>query len=185
MTAANAVMVHRLPGRVRLRLEDKRGDTDYFSTLSEEIAGVPGIDSIKVNPMTGSVVIIFSGTTEELIRQLGDRQLVVEIPQEPESKQRAAMAGSSNHVEPFLLVSNRDINPMFMLGSVLSVIGIVQAFRGKILVSSLSALWYALQAFRQAQAQHPPHVATNETEKRQAGLPQGLSQGPGSSDLVH
>jgi hypothetical protein len=37
---------------------------------------------------------------------------------------------------------------MFMAGTALTVVGLVQTFRGKIIVPSITAFWYALEAFR-------------------------------------
>lgn len=181
MTEAGAVIVHRLPGRIRLRLQDRRGDTDYFSTLSEEISGMPGIAEVKVNPLTGSVVIIYSGTTEDLLQRLEDKHISIANRHEPADKHRHASPADGRHAPPFLLVSNRDINPMFILGTLLAAIGVVQAFRGKILVPSLTALWYATEAFQRSRGTPSPHPVADRTEGHQAGP----HQGPGSDDLVH
>jgi hypothetical protein len=185
MTAAGAVIVHRIPGRIRLRVQDKRGDPDYFATLSEDITGMPGIYAVKVNPMTGSVVIHYSGTTDGMLAQLEEHHLSIANRHEMEKKQEKNQQNTSpppnRHTQPFLLVSDRDINPMFMLGTVLAAFGVVQTFRGKILVPSLSLLWYAMEAFRQSRAPQSPPTATDSME----GLQAGLQQGPGSDDLVH
>lgn len=185
MTAVSAVIVHRIPGRVRLRLQDKRGDPDYFATLSDDITGMPGIDAVKVNPMTGSVVIQYSGTTDDMLAQLEEHHLSIanrhEIEKMREKNQQNTSSPNHGYTQPFLLVSDRDINPMFMLGAVMAAFGIVQTFRGKILVPSLSLLWYAMEAFRQSRAPHSWHAAADNMGGPQAGL----QQGPGSNDLVH
>jgi hypothetical protein len=181
MTPADAAIVHKIPGRVRLRIEDRRGDANYFSTLSEEISGMPDIHGVKTNPATGSVVITFSGSMEELVRQLREHDLFVEERHEPGSVRRAEAPGNGADTRPFLLVSNRDINPMFMLGTLLAAIGVVQTFRGKILVPSLSVLWYAMETFRQSRTAHSPRSTPEDMEGHQAGL----QHGPGSDDLVH
>jgi hypothetical protein len=48
------------------------------------------------------------------------------------------------------LVSGRDINVMFMLGALMVAVGIVQIYRGRILVPAISAFWYAVNAFRES-----------------------------------
>jgi cation transport ATPase len=189
MTAASAVIVHRIPGRIRLRLQGKRSDSDYFETLSEDITGMPGIDAVKVNPMTGSVVIHYSGTTDDVLARLEEHHFSIanrhEIEKTREKKreknQQNTSSPNAGYTQPFLLVSDRDINPMFMLGTMLAAFGVIQTFRGKILVPSLSLLWYAMEAFRQSRAPHSPRTAADSMEGHQAGL----HQGPGSDDLVH
>lgn len=186
MTAASAVIVHRIPGRIRLRLQEKRGDTDYFTALSEEISNMPAIDAVKVNPMTGSVVIHYSGATNDVLARLEENNFSIanrhEMEKQLEAKHHNPSPENGGQRPPFLLVSNRDINPMFMLGTLLAAVGVVQTFRGKILVPSLSLLWYAMEAFRQSsRAPQSAHAVADSMEGHQAGL----HQGPGSDDLVH
>jgi cation transport ATPase len=152
--ATAAIIVHQLPGRVRLRLDEKRGDPEYFSALSENVSHLNGVEQVKVNPSTGSMVIEFSDSTENLVQQLQQQDLSVENQYEknkPTSRPAPVNSGVGS-TTPFHLVSNRDINPMFMLAAALAALGVVQTFRGKILVPSLSVLWYAMQAFRQSKA---------------------------------
>lgn len=159
MAAANAAIVHQLPGRIRLRVHEKRGDTGYFSMLSEQVSHLRGVDHVKVNPSTGSIVIEFSGTAENLIQQLQFHHLSVENQYKANNADHRPAKplpgnGSAAGDTPFHIVSNRDVNPMFMLGTLLAVVGIVQTARGKILVPSLSVLWYAMEAFRKSRVSH-------------------------------
>ena len=166
--AAHAVIVHQLPGRVRLRLNQQRGDSAYFSALSENLAGLDSVEQVKVNASTGSVVIEFSDTTEHLIQQLQQHDLSVEkqdkknsLPSRP-VPEKGGVAGDT---APFHLVSNRDINAMFMVGTLFAAISVVQAFRGKILVPSLAALWCAIEAFNRSKVLP---AAANGAQERNA-----------------
>ena len=145
----NAQVAHRLPGRIRLRVGEKRGDPAYFSTLSEDVSRCDGVEHVKVNPATGSVVIEFSDSAENLEQQLRQVGVSIMLNETPSARNTPRTAGNG-HVAPFHLVSNREITPMFMLGTMLAAVGIVQTLRGKILVPSLSVLWYAIEAFRQS-----------------------------------
>lgn len=151
--ATNAVIVHQLPGRVRLRLHEKRGDPDYFSAMSENIARLNGVHHVKVNPSTGSMLIEFSESTDNLLRQLQQHDLYLSEKEHDHTNnmsERPTRLMSDEDAEPFHLVSNRDINPMFMVATMLAALGVVQTLRGKILVPSLSVFWYAMDAFRQS-----------------------------------
>lgn len=178
--SASGVLVHRLPGRVRVRIDGRRGDPKYFTDLSEDISRLPGVDRVKANPSTASVVIEFSETTENLMQQLHDNNLSVDLPVEsrdtPAGQARQDAERASTH--PFHLVSNRELNPMFMLGAVFAVLGVVQTFRGKILVPSLSVLWYAMEAFRQSGV---TRAAADGEEVRHAGR-DAVS---GKDDMLH
>lgn len=151
--ADHALVVHQLPGRVRLRVQQRRGDAGYFSALSQDLPHLQGVRRVKVNPATASVVIEYAGSTEHLMRQLRFHDLFVESqPDRP----AAPAHPTAQRMAPLRLVSGRDINPMFMLGALFTVIGIVQTIRGNIFVPAISTLWYARSAFGQASAPERP-----------------------------
>jgi len=52
-----AVVVHRTPHRIRLKIADRRGDTAYFAALQRVLAGHPEILKVAVNARTASVII--------------------------------------------------------------------------------------------------------------------------------
>lgn len=147
-----AEIAHALPGRIRLRLREKRGDAAYFASLSEEMSNCEGVELVKANAATGSILIEFSGRTEDLAVQLGQHGVSLLPPTASGAEQRPQPFPGNGNATPFHLVSNREINSMFMLGTALAVVGIVQTLRGKILAPSLSVLWYAMEAFRQSSA---------------------------------
>jgi len=147
--AANAVIVHRIPGRVRLRIAGKRGNGAYFSALSAKLAGSDAISNVKTNPATGSVVVEFSGSLNALVEQLKLHD--VYTSSEQSSPERPpALARNALRMNLFTIVSGRNINPLFMVSSLFALIGVVQTLRGKILIPSLSGFWYALEGFRQS-----------------------------------
>ncbi|MGI9212668.1 MAG: HMA2 domain-containing protein [Methylococcaceae bacterium] len=55
-TLIAAYIAHHIPGRLRLRIPDRRGDTVFFSHLSECLGRCAGIESITVKPQTACVV---------------------------------------------------------------------------------------------------------------------------------
>lgn len=168
MTAV-AEIVHRMPGRIRLRVPERRGDEAYFSALSEQISRLDGISHAKANPRTGSIVIEFFDDERSMMQELQNQGLSIEqrvISPPRKNDQSRPFSTSDDDVEPFHIVSNRDINPMFMLGTLLAAVGIVQTFRGKILVPSLSVLWYAMEAFQRSKISP---TKTIDTEGNLAG----------------
>lgn len=144
MTTAS--IVHQLPGRLRMRIVAQRGNTDYFSKLSEKLAEIEDILSLQVNPFTGSVVLRYDGAAEQLLQRIQERipNFAIEI------NHRIKDSNHLVNIRPFKLVSGRHISPMFMLGTALTAVGIIQGVRGKIAVPSITAFWYALDAFRQS-----------------------------------
>ena len=171
---AHAVIVHQLPGRLRLRLNQQRGDSAYFSALSENLARLDSVEQVKVNASTGSVVIEFSDTTEHLIQQLRQHDLSVEKQDKKNTLHNRPVPGKggiASDTAPFHLVSNRDINAMFMVGTLFAAISVVQTFRGKILVPSLAALWCAIEAFRKSRVSPTAANGTQERNPRHDVVP--------------
>lgn len=141
-----AMVVHQLPGRIRLRIPAKRQDRGYFSMLSEHMEAIEGVRALRINPSTGSVTVQYDGDLDLLLQRMQERMphLVVE-------KSRPANSDSSYSIRrPFTLVSGRRLSPMLMMGTALAAVGIVQTLRGKIAVPSITAFWYAFEAFRQS-----------------------------------
>lgn len=144
-----AAIVHQIPGRIRMRIVARRGNAVYFSKLSEHLAEIEGVYSSRVNPSTGSVVLQYDGDTEQLLQQMQER-----IPNFVIKKNHRVKNGSPVDIRSFRLVSGRRISPMFMVGTALAAVGMVQTFRGKITVPSITAFWYALDAYRQSGKTH-------------------------------
>lgn len=147
--ANSAMLVHQIPGRIRLRVQDMRGDADYFSALSNEFSGLDVVQNVKVNPSTGSIVIEFSDSLEHLIRTIRLHGLVIE-KQQMEHSERPRHVPRNADMAPLNLVSGRDINGMFMLSALMLAIGGVQIYRRRILIPATTAFWYALTAFRES-----------------------------------
>lgn len=140
-----AEIVHHVGQRVRLRVPGKKRDAGYFTALSDRLSEIPGIASVRANPLAASVALTFSGPLEEILTRLNEQ--IDDFHIQPGERIRA----NAVEARPFRrLVSGRDVNPMFMLGSALAAVGVVQTFRGRIAVPSITAFWYALEAFRQS-----------------------------------
>jgi hypothetical protein len=55
-----AVVSHTTPGRVRVRVPSRKGDTAYFSALKEHFTHFEGVEQIEANALTSSVLLIHS-----------------------------------------------------------------------------------------------------------------------------
>jgi hypothetical protein len=148
--SVRAALVHRLPGRIRLRMQEKRGDTDYFSRLSADFSALDDVHHVRTNASTGSVVIEFSGTQEALIERLREHDVAVVDMNVGEETGTAATLPKAVDLPPLMLVSGRSINALFLVGTVLTAATLVQTLRGKLLGPALPMFWSALEAFRRA-----------------------------------
>ena len=53
-----AYISHRGPGRLRVKIPSKKGDTAYFSEVKKLFADCKGVKEYKTNPVTGSVLFV-------------------------------------------------------------------------------------------------------------------------------
>lgn len=57
-----AALVHKSPGRARLRIARRRNDADYFAALAQVLGECAGVEHVEANPRTASVLVLH--TTE-------------------------------------------------------------------------------------------------------------------------
>jgi hypothetical protein len=65
-----ADIVHHIPGRLRVKLPSLRGDAASLEQVREILLPVDGIWDVTVNPLTGSVLIIYDPQDDEFLKQL-------------------------------------------------------------------------------------------------------------------
>ncbi len=70
-----ARVVHRVPGRLRLRIEGKRGDRDWFDDVATTLAMVPGVDGVATSARTSSLKLRHSVPAEALFEAAAARGL--------------------------------------------------------------------------------------------------------------
>lgn len=58
MSPTDAWIVHRTPGRLRLKVPSKKGDACYFGSLQECFSSLPGIIRTEANPATASLLLL-------------------------------------------------------------------------------------------------------------------------------
>lgn len=63
----SAAVVHALPGRVRIRLPALRGDIARMSALALAAAALPRVAAAQASAMTGSLLILYGGTLDDLL----------------------------------------------------------------------------------------------------------------------
>jgi hypothetical protein len=144
-----AQIVHRLPGRVRLRISGKRNDTAYFSKLAEMIRACPGVGEARVNPLTGSLIVWHEGPFEVVAAYAEARQMFRVTGPSPAAPLRTQVAegleDTSRNLEA-VTGGELDLDGMLIVG--LTGLAIQQAIEGNIMAPAVTLLWYALHAAR-------------------------------------
>jgi hypothetical protein len=152
-----AQIAHELPGRVRVRLPDYRGDAAAFAELEDALRESQLFHGVRGNPVTASLVLEFSGPKEQVLEVLRTH-MPVELDLSTPAGGRAPRPASIP-TDPVRLVSGKDINAMFLAGTLFGAVGLVQAVRGRIMLPALSAFWYASNAFQLARAPQADQAA--------------------------
>lgn len=73
MTLDDIRIVHLIPGRVRLRSRQLRALPEAGPAIEQALAAVPGVQSVEVNALTGSILIRYEPGrlgSEEGLRRL-------------------------------------------------------------------------------------------------------------------
>jgi len=67
-------VAHHTPGRVRMKVPTAKGDPESLRVIADSFAAVPGVDSVEINPTTGSLTLKYSATRQaEVHANLGAR----------------------------------------------------------------------------------------------------------------
>jgi hypothetical protein len=62
MDAEGIKVVHALPGRIRLKVAQVRENPALANQIQQRLTGVQGIQKVEVNPLTGSVLVLYDAT---------------------------------------------------------------------------------------------------------------------------
>jgi hypothetical protein len=140
-----ATVVHRLPGRIRLRIPDRRGDLGYFDMLALELAMLDQVRGVSVNPATTSVLLRYDEPLDRLIETARTQGLFtladLTLHREPiEQRLRQTFASADVTVRE-ATAGELDL----MAASALGMLGLaaLQALRGQLLGPAFNLAWYA------------------------------------------
>lgn len=145
-----ARIVHRLPGRVRLKIDQRRYDAAWFEALALELALVEGIRTVEVNPRTASLLLFHDGPLEPVLDALAARGLVrlesLEPREIPLTRRLRERAGRLDARLRQATAGELDLQGAALLG--LLFLALVQALRGHVAGPAVSLLWYASNLVR-------------------------------------
>lgn len=146
-----AWVVHRMAGRLRLRLPDRTGDAAFLTDLAESARRLPGVLAVRANPLATSVVIEHEvadrETIDTLLRVLGLELVEGEPPAEPPLRVLAAGLGELERGVRAVSGNAADLRTLGFLA--LAGAGLVQILRGHPLSAGSSLLWHAADLLRE------------------------------------
>lgn len=176
----DAVIVHRLPGRLRLRLTELKNDPQALAAVAAGLEAIPGMQAVEANALTGSLLLRYAGP-EAAILQAAAREggfRLVRTTEEAIPDLRGRLdEGMRNLSRGLQTVTGGevDLNGLLVVG--LTLLAIHQAIEGNVMAPAAALLWNAYQAARmppldarrQAEAEPAPPAAASKTTTGKRG----------------
>jgi hypothetical protein len=76
--AKPARIVHHVPGRIRIKVTGAREDSEYFSVVRRLISELSGVESVRVNATSSSIVVAYNPSDPVFRVRLRDSSAVSE-----------------------------------------------------------------------------------------------------------
>jgi hypothetical protein len=159
-TQPSAFIKHQLPGRVRLKIPQKKGDFRYFDRIAESFAECLGITQLQLNPPAASILICHRTDTpfQDIVEFAETKSLfsLTEMPKDYEAitipnlpLATLTSTGLSRIDKSLLSFSHGRLDGRSLLFLALIGLAIHQITRGNIMAPAASLLWYALDVLKQ------------------------------------
>lgn len=175
---STAIIAHQIPGRVRLRIPERRGDHAYFESLIQGLSAHPGVHRTRVDARRGSVVIhhahddarpLIVAAEELFCVQEEDQTLPPEVARQPQAVAILEVLAATWAALGFYQLARRDVagaasenfwsafRAHHLLNSwtftfAYGTLALVQLFRLQILGSASSLFYSSFVAWKLAEA---------------------------------
>ncbi|HEY3908627.1 MAG TPA: hypothetical protein VGM07_01900 [Stellaceae bacterium] len=150
--APKAHLVHSVPGRVRLRVSERRGDRGFFSEVERRLQSLEAVRHVETNPITGSVLVQHEGEIADLIGQafganIGELvEIALNLP--PVARRLASeMTAIDRNIQDFT-GGEIDLRTLASIG--LLAMAAMQLIGGQQPVIAVSLGWYASELLRRS-----------------------------------
>lgn len=146
----DAFLSHRISGRARLKIPSKKGDFDYFKSLKEQISKCGGIETMEVNPVSGSILIIHTLNIEKIAEYARDRNIFNLKNNRPVSANlRFTVSKTFKDINGKIKgITGGDMDIADIAFLTFLGLGIYQVSRGNFIAPAwYTAFWYALSVF--------------------------------------
>jgi hypothetical protein len=155
-----AHVVHRLPGRLRLRVAAKRGDAAWFDDAATTLAMMAGVEHVSTSPGRGSLLLRHARPAEDLLKSAAERGLFA-VP-----AAEAAGEGAGTTTER-LRAAASGMSGRGGLAVVLALAALREVLRGNIMPPAITLLAYAATVL--APWDRHPESTEAETADSQGG----------------
>ena len=155
----SAYIKHQLPGRVRLKIPQKRGDFRYFDRIAEIFTDCPGITQLQLNPPAASILICHVTETDFLnIAEFAQTNGLFTIIEQPEEETfsipylpipKLTSKGLNRVDESLMDFSKGRLDGRSLLFLTLIGLAVRQVTQGNIMGPASTLLWYAFSLLKE------------------------------------
>jgi hypothetical protein len=160
-----AHIVHQTDGRIRIKIPSRRGDSQFFSSLSEQMMQLEQVERARGNAAAASLAVEYGGAVQPVHARFEQCGLELNA-----SEVRDAGVNNKFFIDA-IQASSAQIKPMMLAGAAFALVGVVQTARGEIMLPALSAFWYAASAWRLAHLPASGHSAELAVQQSNVTLP--------------
>ncbi len=157
-----AVILHNVPGRLRLRVPERRRDPGYFQRLAEALGALETVTRVSSNPRLGSVLIEHTEDAEGRIASHGVTEGLFVLDTEVNQESLAELVHRGVDVVDARLREASagwlDLRSLGILG--MTWIGAGQVFRGHSFPAGFSMFWHVTTVINHAKPRAPRPPAT-------------------------
>jgi hypothetical protein len=148
-----AVRAHVAPGRIRFRIPGRRGDEAYFRRTLESLATCPGVEGLRANPLTASILVLHHGdpdAIEHFAEAAGLFEAGTPPPNgRPSDRASGSLVGLATTVDQSLLrLTEGRVDLRAASIAWLASGAAVQMARGRMLPPATTLAWYLYQLLR-------------------------------------
>lgn len=145
-----AYRVHSIPGRIRFKIPERRGDHGFFDEIAELLRSFSTVTQVESNPLTGSLLLHHSDDIDGAPMQAALNALAeiveLELSSPPVARRlRAEVVEVDQSIQRYTRGA-LDLSTATALG-LLALAG-VQLLRGQQPVIAVSLAWYATELLR-------------------------------------
>jgi hypothetical protein len=134
-----------------MRVPARRHDAAFFADVARRLKQCEGIEDVRVNPVTASVLVVHATTVQAIAAFAAQQGLFSIRPERVRSDERARSQAVVRHV-PSRTGQDEDESRVDkharMLSATFAGLGTLQTFRGQVMAPALTLFWYAYDAWR-------------------------------------
>ena len=161
-------VAHRVEGRTRIKVVERRGDATYFAAVSQTLASCSAVDACTCNPMTGSILIEHAQPLSAVLQFAREQALFSVDSLEPVliPARVRALEGFQRIDAQIKGLSSGEADLRSAMAAGLSTLALLQLMRGQVLPPAATLLWYAVAAVSLFPADAAPFGPDSPTNGR-------------------